>query len=219
MNKSIFTLCISYSCLNNHTCQKDGNTVEIYQSLCVVRIEFKTILKSDPTTDFSSGSKVTWTKAKRTYSQTRSLGLSEDKERNIFVNNELKGILMKGNLFRHFGYVLSRGRFLVVGKLRPSSFRPCPIWRTARNFNTRKEARLTRCHTAIVQPFFLHPLHSIFHALLFLWLNTFTFISYGMARGEMTQPNNFFYNRFVFIFTLLYSLTVLAISCWVLLLY
>lgn len=26
---------------------------------------------------------------------------------------------MKGNLFRHFGYVLSWGRFLVCGKLRP----------------------------------------------------------------------------------------------------
>jgi hypothetical protein len=64
-------------------------------------------------TDFSS--KVTQTQAERTQEQTSSLLLYEDKEQNIFVNAELKDILVKGNLFRYFGYVLSWGRFLSFG--------------------------------------------------------------------------------------------------------
>jgi hypothetical protein len=62
--KSIFTICVKNSCHNNHMSQKDDNTVGIHRPLCVGRIEFQTILKSDAETHLSSGSTVTWSRQK-----------------------------------------------------------------------------------------------------------------------------------------------------------
>lgn len=70
MNKSIFTICLSYSCLDIHTSQNDGNTVEMCQSLCVLELSLETILNSGPTTDSSFGSKVTLTKTKNIVSDS-----------------------------------------------------------------------------------------------------------------------------------------------------